>query len=123
MSQRGISDDVRDDVMNVSEGKIADASGFNPAVSLYLLYCEIMGFIEKLEYRCATTNNPLCNGITVVKIPLLNSVSVITTFVIRNHDKQTTKQIHHTFCLQPACDGRSPPHRYHNSTSIVPFTK
>jgi len=47
------------------------------------------GSIEKLEYRCTTTNFPLCNGtIIVLKITLFYSVSVITTnFVIRKRDK------------------------------------
>jgi len=41
------------------------------------------GFIEKVEYRCTTTNIPLCNGaVTVLKITLLYGVSVITNFVI-----------------------------------------
>ena len=44
---------------------------------------KIRGFIEKLEYRRTTKNLPLCNGtITVLKITLFHSVSVITNFVI-----------------------------------------
>jgi len=35
----------------------------------------------KLEYRCTNRNSSLCNGtIIVLKITLLHSVSVITTF-------------------------------------------
>jgi len=45
---------------------------------------------KKLEYKCTTTNLCLCNDtIIVLKITLLNSVSVITIFVIRKRDKQT----------------------------------
>jgi len=51
------------------------------------------GFIEKVEYRCTTTNLPLCNDIIIVlKITLLHSVSVITNFVIPKRDKQRTNQ-------------------------------
>ena len=46
------------------------------------------GSIEKFEYRCTTTNLPVCNGtIIVLKIALLHSVSVITNFVIRKRNK------------------------------------
>jgi len=51
------------------------------------------GSIEKLEYRCRTTNLPLCNGtIIIVKIKLLHSVSVITNFVILKRDEVTDRQ-------------------------------
>ena len=44
---------------------------------------------EKIEYRCSTTNLPLCNDtIIVLEITLLNSVSVITNFVIPKRDRQ-----------------------------------
>jgi len=40
---------------------------------------------------CTTTNLPLCNDtITVLKIILLHSVSVITNFVIPKRDKKQT---------------------------------
>ena len=60
------------------------------------------GSMEKDEYRCTTTNLPLCNdAIIVLKITLLHSVSVITNFVITMRDKkQTDRQTdkkHHTF--------------------------
>ena len=46
------------------------------------------GWIGKLEYRCTTTNLPLCNDtIIVLTITVLNSISVITNFVIRKRDK------------------------------------
>jgi len=49
----------------------------------------LRGSIEKAEYRCTNTKLPLCNGtIIVLKLTLLNSVSVITNFVIRKRDKQ-----------------------------------
>ena len=55
----------------------------------------------KVEYRCTTTNLPLCNDtMTVLKITLLHSVSVITNFVILKHDKKTdrrTKKTSHFF--------------------------
>jgi len=52
------------------------------------------GLTVKVEYRCTTTNLPLCNGtIIVLKIALLYSVSVITNFVIPKRDKQTYKNI------------------------------
>jgi len=50
--------------------------------------------IEKIEYRCTTTNLPLC--IIVSKITLHNSVYVIANFVIPKCDKKTAKK-HHTF--------------------------
>ena len=58
-----------------------------------------MGFTEKVEYRCTTTNLPACNDtITVLILILLHSVSVITNFVIPKRDKQTDRQKkHHTF--------------------------
>ena len=41
------------------------------------------GFTGKVEYKCTTAHLPLCNGaLTVLKIILLHSVSVITNFVI-----------------------------------------
>jgi len=49
--------------------------------------------IEKVEYRCTTTNLPECNDtIIVLKITVLHSVSVITNFVIPKRDKQTDKK-------------------------------
>jgi len=53
------------------------------------------GLIAKVEYRCTTTNLPLCNDtlIVVLTITLLNSVSVITNFVIRKRDKQIFKKL------------------------------
>ena len=51
------------------------------------------GSTEKVEYKCTTTNTPLCNDIIIVlKITLLHSVSVITNVVIPKHDKQTDTQ-------------------------------
>jgi len=55
---------------------------------------------KKLEYRCTTTNFPLCTDtIIVLKITLFHSVSVITNFVIPKHDKKNrqTDKKHHTF--------------------------
>jgi len=49
-----------------------------------------LGSTEKLVYRCTTTNLPACNDtISVLKITLLHSVSIITNFVIPKCDKQT----------------------------------
>jgi len=43
---------------------------------------------KKLEYRCTTIKLPLFSGtITVLKITLLHSVSVITNFIIPKRDK------------------------------------
>jgi len=51
------------------------------------------GSTEKVEYRCTTTNFPLCNDtIIVLKITLLHSISVITNFVIPKRDKKTDRQ-------------------------------
>jgi len=59
--------------------------------------------------RCTTTTLPACNdAISVLKITLLRSASVITNFVIPKREKQT-KNIT-LFCLQPARDLRSPPY-------------
>ena len=60
------------------------------------------GFTEKVEYRCTTTNLPLCNDIIsliVLKITPLHSVSITTNFVIPKRDKkkQKNEQNHHTF--------------------------
>ena len=56
------------------------------------------GSTEKVEYRCTTTNLPVCNDIiTVLKITKLHSVSVITNFVIPNRDKKQTKKTSHFF--------------------------
>jgi len=66
------------------------------------------GSIGKLEYSCTTTNLPLCNDtIIVLTMTLLNSVSIITNFVIQKRDKQKNITL---FCLQPARDPRSPPY-------------
>ena len=55
------------------------------------------GSTENVEYRCTTTNLPLCNDtIIVLKITLLHSVSVITNFVIPKRDKQTKTQTNKT---------------------------
>ena len=53
------------------------------------------GFTEKVEYRCTTTNLPLCNDIIsliVLKITPLHSVSVITIFVIPKRDQKADRQ-------------------------------
>ena len=58
---------------------------------------KFQGSTEKVEHMCTTTNLPLCNDtITLLKITLLHSVSVITNFVIPKSDKKQTKK-HHTF--------------------------
>ena len=50
------------------------------------------GFTEKGEYRCTTTNLPLCNDtVIVLKITLHHSVSIITNFLIPKRDKKQTK--------------------------------
>ena len=70
-------------------------------------------YIEKVEYRCTTTNLPICNGtITVLKITLLHSISVITNFIIPKRDKKRYRQTKNItlFRLQPACHQRSPPY-------------
>jgi len=57
---------------------------------------KFQGSTEKVEHMCTTTNLPLCNDtITLLKITLLHSVSVITNFVIPKSDKKQTKN--HTF--------------------------
>jgi len=60
-----------------------------------------IGLIGKVEYRCTTTNLPLCNDtINVLKITLLrcHSVSVITNFVIPKRDKnRQPKKTSHVF--------------------------
>jgi len=66
------------------------------------------GSTEKVEYRCTTTNLPLCSGtIIVLKITPLHSVSVITNFVIPKRDIKTKKRAkkHHTF---PSTAGARP---------------
>ena len=65
---------------------------------------KLWGSIGKLEYKCTTTNLPLCNDtIIVLTITVLHSVSVITNFVVTNK-KQTNKKTSH------AHDPRSPPY-------------
>jgi len=57
---------------------------------------ENSGVHKKVEYRCTTTNIPLCNDtIIILKITLLNSISVITNFITRKRDKQ--KKTSHFF--------------------------
>jgi len=61
---------------------------------------------KKLEYRCTTIKLPLFSGtITVLKITLLHSVSVITNFIIPKRDK-TDRQKNNTLfrLMQPARD-------------------
>ena len=42
---------------------------------------------KKVEYRCTTSNLPLCNDtVIVLKITLFYSVSVVTNFVIPKRD-------------------------------------
>ena len=57
------------------------------------------GSVEKVEYRCTTTNLPICKDIIIVlKITPLHSVYVITNFVIRKRDQQKNKleiNMHH----------------------------
>ena len=68
------------------------------------------GSTEKVEYRCTTTNLPLCyDTIIVLKITLLHSVSVITNFVIPKRDKKSKPKNITLFRLQPARDQQSPP--------------
>ena len=59
------------------------------------------GSAEKVEYRCTTTNLPVCSDtIIVLKIRPLHSVSVITNFVIPKRDKknrQADKKTSHFF--------------------------
>ena len=72
--------------------------------------CPSWRSIDKLEYSCTTANLnlPLSNGtIIVLKIRIINSVSVNTNFVIRKRDKKG-KNIT-LFRLQPAHDARSRP--------------
>ena len=42
----------------------------------------------KIEYRCITTNLPVCNAAIVLEFTLLNSVYVFTNFVTRKRYKQ-----------------------------------
>ena len=74
---------------------------------------KIWGSTEKVEYKCTTTNLPLCNDtIIVFKISLLHSVSAITNFVIPKRDKKTKKRTKNItlFRLLPARDPRSLPY-------------
>jgi len=52
-------------------------------------------FTEKAEYRSTTTNLPVCNDIIIVLKITLQSVSIITNFVIPKHDRQTDKKTSH----------------------------
>jgi len=53
------------------------------------------GVHKKTWYRCTTRNLPLRNGtITVLKITILHSVSVITNFVIQKRYKKKPKKNH-----------------------------
>ena len=50
---------------------------------------KLEGSTEKVEYRCTSTNLPLCNEtIIVLKVTLLHSVSIITNFVIPKRDQK-----------------------------------
>jgi len=76
----------------------------------------LRGSIEKLVYRCTTVTRNLTvynSTIIVLKITPLNSVSVITKFVIRKRNKNKKKQKQKKitlFRLQPARDPRFPPY-------------
>jgi len=70
------------------------------------------GSTEKVEYRCTTTNIPVCNDtIIVLKITLLHSVSVITNFVIPKRDIQTKKTSH--FFVYSRRATHDPQHTWH----------
>jgi len=73
---------------------------------------KILGSTEKVKYRCTATNLPLCNdAITVLKITLLHSVSVITNLVITNFQKRDKQTKNITlFGLKPVRDPQSPPY-------------
>ena len=59
---------------------------------------KFLGSTEKVEYKCTTTNFPLCNEtIIVLKAALLHSASVITNFVISKRDKKKHKKTSHVF--------------------------
>jgi len=79
---------------------------------------KLEGSTEKVEYRCTSTNLPLCNEtIIVLKVTLLHSVSIITNFVIPKRDQKTDIQTKTSlFRPQPARDPRSP---YPNMVGIV----
>jgi len=67
---------------------------------------------EKGEYRCTSTNLPLCNDTrTVLKVTLLYSVSVITNFVIPKRDKkrQTDRQTRNQYTSQSLPEGNAIP--------------
>jgi len=67
------------------------------------------GSTEKVEYRCTTINLPLCNDtITVFKITLLHSVSVITNFVIPKRDKKQTDKKNNTISSTAGARPRIP---------------
>ena len=74
------------------------------------------GFIEKVEYRCTTTNIPLCNGaLTVLKIILLHSVSVITNFVIPKAWQTDIQKTSH-FLVYSRRATHDPYHTWHGGT-------
>ena len=83
---------------------------------------KFLGSTEKVEYKCTTTNFPLCNEtIIVLKAALLHSASVITNFVISKRDKKKTKKNFTRFRLQPARDPRSPHTSPGDIEEVVPF--
>jgi len=71
---------------------------------------KFLGSTEKVEYKCTTTNFPLCNEtIIVLKAALLHSASVITNFVISKRDKKNKKKLH-TFSSTAGARPTIPPY-------------
>jgi len=72
---------------------------------------KFLGSTEKVEYKCTTTNFPLCNEtIIVLKAALLHSASVITNFVISKRDKKKQTKKHHTFSSTAGARPTIPPY-------------
>jgi len=81
---------------------------------------ENSGGYKKVEYRCTTTNLPLCNDtLTVLKITLQQSVSVITNFVIPKRDKKQTKNSH--FFVYSQRTTHYPHHTWHGNREGLIF--
>ena len=65
---------------------------------------------------CTTTNLPLCNNtIVVLKIMLLNTVSIITNFVIQKCDKEKH------FFVHSRCMAHDPHHAWHGDRGPCHF--
>jgi len=57
---------------------------------------DILGSIEKIEYRCTTTNLPLCNDIIIIIVLKITPLHSVLTLSFQSMTNKKPKK-HHTF--------------------------